>query len=220
MWTVYADGSRLFTRTLDRDGPMHTITHNDRHAFMLPFDATGREHRPVRLEADLVMPGRTTVLLGPIGRVQGADAVKACATQTGVARREPAVAAAPAEGYARHALDTRIGLLLLGVPAALIGRLLRMTFVILLVVGKMRPALILLRGMAMAMSVVGLLGLLLIGIRSGLIAAAGHGRNRCRRAHVGVASHIRKACSGRRGRWGRRRVATDDALRRMQAMDV
>lgn len=65
MWSVLADGSRYFTRTLASAGPLQTITGTSGwRAFALPFDPAGS--RPQSLELDLVLPGRGTVWVGPL----------------------------------------------------------------------------------------------------------------------------------------------------------
>ena len=65
LWSVFADGSRFFTRTLATTGPLQSITGNsDWRPFALPFDAAGG--RPVRLEINLVLPGRGAVWVGAL----------------------------------------------------------------------------------------------------------------------------------------------------------
>ena len=65
LWSVFADGSRYFSRTLAATGPLQSITGSSGwRGFALPFDAAGG--RPVRLELNLVLPGRGTVWVGPL----------------------------------------------------------------------------------------------------------------------------------------------------------
>jgi len=65
LWSVFADGSRYFTRTLAATGPLQSITgSSDWRRFVLPFDAAGA--RPSRLEINLVLPSRGTVWVGAL----------------------------------------------------------------------------------------------------------------------------------------------------------
>ncbi len=65
LWSVFADGSRYFTRTLAANGPLQSIAGSSGwRPLALPFDAAGG--RPTRLEINLVLPGRGTVWVGPL----------------------------------------------------------------------------------------------------------------------------------------------------------
>jgi len=58
MWTVFADGSRYFTRTLDVQGPLAKLAGSSvARPFALPFALDDRPEKPTRLEVDVVLPG-------------------------------------------------------------------------------------------------------------------------------------------------------------------
>jgi hypothetical protein len=70
MWSAFADGGRYFTRTLAGSGPLARLQGTSGwREFSLPFYLQGHEP-PTRLELNLVLPGRGTVFLGPLGLVQ------------------------------------------------------------------------------------------------------------------------------------------------------
>lgn len=65
MWSVFPDGGRYFTRTLAPHGPLAVLLGDSKwRPFELPFmpgTAT-----PSRLEINLVLPGRGSVVIGPL----------------------------------------------------------------------------------------------------------------------------------------------------------
>lgn len=70
MWSVFPDGERYFSRTLDAGGMLASL-HGDSkwRRFALPFvynATTGTAPLPSRLEINFVLPGRGTVWLGPL----------------------------------------------------------------------------------------------------------------------------------------------------------
>jgi hypothetical protein len=77
MWSVFADGSRYFSRSLAAAGPTAALTGTSSwRAFALPFALNGGA-APVRLEVNLVLPGQGAVWIGPMqleGLVGVADA--------------------------------------------------------------------------------------------------------------------------------------------------
>ena len=72
MWSVFADGGRYFTRTLAGSGPLARLRGTAGwRSFELPFLLAGHES-PIRLELNVVLPGRGTVVLGPLSLSQPA----------------------------------------------------------------------------------------------------------------------------------------------------
>lgn len=75
MWSVFADGGRYFSRTLDTEGPLAAMTgSSDWRAFELPFFLQGAEP-PVRLDIGVVLPGEGSVTVSslelvPIGAAE------------------------------------------------------------------------------------------------------------------------------------------------------
>jgi hypothetical protein len=67
MWSVFPDGERFFSRTLDGGGMLAAL-HGDSkwRRFALPFVASGTAALPSRLEINFVLPGRGTVWVGPM----------------------------------------------------------------------------------------------------------------------------------------------------------
>jgi len=66
MWSVFSDGQRYFSRTVEKRGPLAALSGDSGwRRFELPFILRGAE-RPSRLELNLVLPGRGTVWLGPV----------------------------------------------------------------------------------------------------------------------------------------------------------
>lgn len=67
MWSVFPDGGRFFSRTLELGGPLAAL-HGDSkwRRFQLPFHLNGTTQLPSRLEINLVLPGQGTVWLGPM----------------------------------------------------------------------------------------------------------------------------------------------------------
>lgn len=64
MWSVFPDGSRYFSRTLDAQGPLAKLRGSSpARPFVLPFFLTPESPRPVRLELNVVLPagGRVTL---------------------------------------------------------------------------------------------------------------------------------------------------------------
>ena len=64
MWSVFPDGSRYFSRSLDERGPMGKLSGSSpARPFVLPFFLTPDSPRPVRLELNVVLPagGRVSV---------------------------------------------------------------------------------------------------------------------------------------------------------------
>jgi hypothetical protein len=77
MWSYFAPikpglpEGQYFSQTVGEHGPTGKIsgTSNWRE-FVLPFDWTGVTNPPVRLQVNLILPGRGTVYLGPVKLVQ------------------------------------------------------------------------------------------------------------------------------------------------------
>jgi hypothetical protein len=64
LWSVFADGSRYFSRTLDARGPMAKLTgSSSARPFALPFSLGGRSEKPTRLELYVVLPAAGQVHL-------------------------------------------------------------------------------------------------------------------------------------------------------------
>jgi hypothetical protein len=77
MWTVFADGSRYFTRTLDVQGPLSKLAGSSvARPFALPFALDDRPEKPTRLELDVVLPGSGRVHLAGL-RFESAPATVA-----------------------------------------------------------------------------------------------------------------------------------------------
>jgi hypothetical protein len=78
MWSVFADGSRYFSRTLAERGPMARLRGtSEARAFVLPFFLSPEAPRPVRLELNAVLPGRGTLTLSELALRSGAEATTA-----------------------------------------------------------------------------------------------------------------------------------------------
>jgi hypothetical protein len=74
MWSVFADGSRYFSRTLGTDGPMAVLTGTSEwRPFELPFFLEGAAP-PGRLEVNVVLPASGTVEVGPLEVVRFPEA--------------------------------------------------------------------------------------------------------------------------------------------------
>lgn len=70
MWSVFADGSRYFTRTLGSAGPMAALSGtSDWREFELPFFLQGAEP-PDHLEIGVTLPAGGTVDVGPLELVR------------------------------------------------------------------------------------------------------------------------------------------------------
>ena len=66
MWSVFPDGGRYFSRTLDIDGPVGAISGtSDWRDAALPFFLEA-DQKPIRLEINLVLPGAGKVWLEPL----------------------------------------------------------------------------------------------------------------------------------------------------------
>ncbi len=71
MWNVFADNGRYFTRTIEQQGPMRSLTGNaDWRSIVLPFDAAGAAAPPERLIINVVLPKRGVVTLGALTLVE------------------------------------------------------------------------------------------------------------------------------------------------------
>lgn len=67
MWSLFADGTRYFSRTLADGGPMGKIAGTSPgREFLVPFDRSGAPEPPVGLEVNLVLPGAGAVTLGEV----------------------------------------------------------------------------------------------------------------------------------------------------------
>jgi hypothetical protein len=64
MWSVFPDGSRYFSRTLDVSGPLGKLSGTSpERAFALPFFLTPDGPRPARLEVNVVLPAAGRVVV-------------------------------------------------------------------------------------------------------------------------------------------------------------
>ncbi len=71
MWSHFPDGSRYFSRTLATAGPMKSLAGSSGwRRFVLPFFNKEGGAPPVKVDVNIVLPGRGTVYLGPLGLVQ------------------------------------------------------------------------------------------------------------------------------------------------------
>lgn len=67
MWSVFADGSRFFTRALAPHGPMKRLENSfDWRPFELPFLSREEGPHPVRLEINLILESKGTVRLSSL----------------------------------------------------------------------------------------------------------------------------------------------------------
>jgi hypothetical protein len=67
MWSVFPDGSRYFSRALERTGPMAALSgRSEPRPFVLPFFLQEGGPRPVRLEVNLVLPAGGRVRVGDL----------------------------------------------------------------------------------------------------------------------------------------------------------
>lgn len=74
MWSVFADGSRYFSRTLGTEGSMAIVTGtSDWRPFELPFFLEGAAP-PSRLEVNVVLPASGTIDIGPLEVVRFTEA--------------------------------------------------------------------------------------------------------------------------------------------------
>lgn len=66
MWSVFSDGSRYFSRTLEQRGPLAILSgRSDWREFELPF-FPGEGPLPTALEINVVLPGAGRVWIGPL----------------------------------------------------------------------------------------------------------------------------------------------------------
>ena len=73
IWSVFAGGSRYFTRTLAGSGTLARLHGTSAwRLFRLPFFLEGHPP-PTRLELNVVLPGRGVVVLGPLSLEQSAN---------------------------------------------------------------------------------------------------------------------------------------------------
>ena len=76
MWSVFADGSRYFSRTLDERGPLARLAGGSpARAFALPFFLGEGGPRPVRLELNVVLPAGGHVTLSELRLASGPGAL-------------------------------------------------------------------------------------------------------------------------------------------------
>lgn len=81
MWNYFADGSRLFSRTLGTHGPMKYLGGSSGwRRFVLPFFLQDNPARPQKLVVNVVLPGPGTVLLGDLRVMQYAPGEDPLAT--------------------------------------------------------------------------------------------------------------------------------------------
>jgi hypothetical protein len=73
LWSEFPGGGRYFTRTLSDTGPTQALAgRSAARPFRLPFCANPGQ-RPLRLEVNLVLPGKATVTLSDLKLVQDED---------------------------------------------------------------------------------------------------------------------------------------------------
>jgi hypothetical protein len=78
MWSVFPDGSRYFSRTLDEQGPMAKLRGSSpARPFVLPFFLTPDSPRPLRLELNVVLPAGGRVVLRELRLGSGGAATAA-----------------------------------------------------------------------------------------------------------------------------------------------
>ncbi|MDP8214009.1 MAG: hypothetical protein RAO92_03625 [Candidatus Euphemobacter frigidus] len=71
MWSVFADGSRYFSRTLGTGGPMEKLHGSSGwRDFVLPFRNKPGNPPPEKLIVNVVLPGPGTVWVGPLRLVE------------------------------------------------------------------------------------------------------------------------------------------------------
>ena len=67
LWSLFPDGSRYFSRTLDVSGPMAKLSGTSpARPFTLPFFLNGSPARPSRLVVNVVLPGAGSVRLSEL----------------------------------------------------------------------------------------------------------------------------------------------------------
>jgi len=78
LWSVFADGSRYFSRTLDARGPMAKLAgSSSARPFALPFSLGDRSDKPTRLELYVVLPGAGQVHLSGVRLESGLERAQA-----------------------------------------------------------------------------------------------------------------------------------------------
>ena len=76
MWSVFPDGSRYFSRTLDERGPLAKLRGSSpARPFALPFFLQPDSPRPLRLEVNVVLPAAGRVTLDALRFGSGAAAL-------------------------------------------------------------------------------------------------------------------------------------------------
>jgi hypothetical protein len=71
MWSHFPDGKKFFSKGVTRSGPSRRLEgSSDWRLFVLPFHIVKGKDRPVKLELNLVLPGRGTVEIGPLRLVE------------------------------------------------------------------------------------------------------------------------------------------------------
>jgi hypothetical protein len=76
MWSIFPDGSRYFSRTLDERGPLAKLSGSSRaRGFVLPFFLGEGAPRPLRLELNVVLPGAGRVTLSDLRLASGPGAL-------------------------------------------------------------------------------------------------------------------------------------------------
>lgn len=71
MWSHFPEKGRFFSRSLAPDGPLRTLTGTQAwRRFALPYDAAKSLKPPTLIELGLVLPGRGTVLIGPVRLIE------------------------------------------------------------------------------------------------------------------------------------------------------
>ncbi|HMP77745.1 MAG TPA: hypothetical protein PKE12_15725 [Kiritimatiellia bacterium] len=71
MWNHFANGGAYFSRTLADSGPMGKLSGTSpKRAFLLPFQNEEGAPAPVRLEINVVLPGRGSVDVGPLRLIE------------------------------------------------------------------------------------------------------------------------------------------------------
>ncbi|MDH3746042.1 MAG: hypothetical protein OES47_13165 [Acidobacteriota bacterium] len=84
MWSVFADGSRYFSRTQAPAGPLQSFQGSSEwRAYTLPFYLGESPLRPDVIEVNVVLPARGTVELGPISLIEFSQGEDAIAESTG-----------------------------------------------------------------------------------------------------------------------------------------
>lgn len=189
MWSHFPDGSYYFSRTLDNSGPRGKFEGTSSWRwFEIPFDTLSPQEHPSRLTVNLILKGTGTVEVATMELVEIAGP-SAHAAMSGVARAH-----------------NRAVLVLLLLPAILIGAVLCLAMIIALARGRFRGAMICLLTLGILLAAVGLLLFVIVpgitGFGALIILAF---------ASVVIIFAASKL---------RHKKDDDDELRRIQAMDV